>query len=227
VSIHNQRQNLWQSLYVMDCFLASSLGRPNTISCASVSELVTPTAIHRSITSNPPEANGFLASVKASKLTGEVLNRIYHKRKASLSIASILSLRFNDWMKELPAELHWRQISCQDSDPDMTLKLLHINLIYFHGVMLLTRPFLLYEISKQLRDPKAETTCCASELSGVNSHRDSVNAETSLCFHGACVHSSVYTIKAIHTALGQSALPRSDPFVMYAPFRFLTPKGVI
>ena len=188
----------------MDSFLATSLGRPNSINAVSDSDL------YASLSSSEIalDSNELLFSVKASKIAGDILSRIYHNRKASRSIAYTLSLQLGDWMKELPEELHWRSISVLSEDQHMTLKRLHINLIYFHGIQLLTRPFLLHKISKQLG---GETR---SEQQNPPSRVDIGRPEQIFCFHGACVRSAMHTINGVYAAYSVSALPRRDPFVM-------------
>lgn len=205
---------LWQSLYIMDCFLSSSLGRPNAISCACVSELCPPTLTQQSDDNH--QLNNLLASVNASKITSEILSRVYQKRKAVRSISYALSLQFSEWMKALPMRLHWRQISLDPQDPVLTLERLHINLIYFHGIILLTRPFLLYQISLQLKRTSNQPTESAHELQEQSGQSWNGKPEQVFCFHGACVRSAIHTINAVHAVFTSEALPRRDPFVMYA-----------
>jgi hypothetical protein len=130
------RRNLWQSLYVMDCFLATSLGRPNHISCETASELCS-TQSQSSSRPASSAGNDLSFAVNASKIVGKILSRVYDKRKASRSIAYQLSLCFSDWSQKLPPDLHWRVSFFQNQDHTLTLKRLHINLICFHGIIIL------------------------------------------------------------------------------------------
>jgi hypothetical protein len=207
------RQNLWQSLYITDCFLASSLGRPNTITCETASELCSMSDQPFSKAMSQKDSSLFF-SVNVSKIVGEILSRVYYKRKASRSIAHLLSLRFNEWMRELPPDLHWRGSEFQSQNPDLILRRLHINLIYFNGIILLTRPFLLYEINKKLSEPVNESPSRNIEQSGSDPRAKSGRPEQAYCFHGACVRSALHSIIAINAAFSANALPRRDPFVM-------------
>lgn len=197
----------------MDCFLASSLGRPNLISCISASDLPF-TPVGRANSTTCQDNNELLYSVHASKLIGDILGHVYHKRKASRSIAFTLSLQLSDWMKELPEELHWRHIPTQNEGHDMTLKRLHINMIYFHGILLLTRPFLLHQISKQLEETTRGPSSHSIEQRNRTSNANTGRPEQAFCFHGACVRSAMHTITGIYAVYSMSALPRRDPFVM-------------
>jgi hypothetical protein len=196
----------------MDCFLATTLGRPNTIDFETASELCSTCSqdLNRAIS---PQANSLLFSITASKIVGEILSRVYHKRKASRAIAYLLSLRFSEWMKDLPLDLHWRGSKVQAQDPDLTLRRLHINLIYFNGLILLTRPFFLDQITRRLLGPVNDTTLNTYKLAG-SPRKERQRPEQSFCFHGACVRSALHSIEAIHAVFSVNALPRRDPFVM-------------
>ncbi|KAH6672312.1 fungal-specific transcription factor domain-containing protein [Halenospora varia] len=204
------RRNLWQSLYIMDCFLAASLGRPNSISSISASDLCPFPPPSASSPGATVQENSLVFTVNASKIIGNILSRVYHKRKASRSIAYFLSLRLSEWKKELPEELHWRRISDPNEPQDLTLKRLHINLIYFHGILLLTRPFLLHQIAIKL---EGSTTDLSPTTQGQVPKAN--RPEQMFCFHGACVRSAMHTITAVYAAYNTSTLPRRDPFVVY------------
>ena len=197
----------------MDCFLSASLGRPNAISPACVTELCPKTSPE---SSSEEGCNDLVATVNAAKLIGDILNRIYQERKASRSMAYALSFHFSAWMKDLPKRLQWRHISLEPENADLTLKRLHINLIYFHGVILLTRPFLLYQISSHLNE-KNNPSAPATRIRDNGGRKGGAKPEDAFCFHGACVRSAVHSITAVHAVFMAEALPQIDPFVVYEP----------
>lgn len=198
----------------MDCFLATSLGRPNHISCETASELcTTPTQ-----SSNRPASsagNDLLFSVNASKIVGTILSRVYHKRKASRSIAYQISLRFSNWLQQLPSNLHWRASSFQNQDPTLTLKRLHINLIWFHGIIILTRPFFLHQISRQAAEFEEDSIARKNDQMAHGSGSEKEHPEQTFCFDSACVRAALHSVKAVNNAFTTDALPRRNPFVMY------------
>jgi hypothetical protein len=196
--------------------MAMSLGRPNAINCEIASALCS-TSAQPLDRATLPEGNSLFYTVNASKIVGEVLSRVYHKRKASRSIAYLLLLRFSEWMRDLPLDLHFRSSSFQDQDPDLTLKRLHINLIYFNGIILLTRPFLLYEISRQLEPPMEERMSRNMDQSACGRRPEKGRPDQAFCFHGACVRSALHSITTVNAVFSVNSLPRRDPFVMYDP----------
>lgn len=205
------RRNLWQSLYVIDCFLATSLGRPNHISCETASELCsTPSQSPSRPTSSA--RNDLFFAVSASKIVGQILSQVYHKRKASRSIAYQLSLRFSDWLQQLPPDIHWRPSPFQNEDPALTIKRLHINLIWFHGIIILTRPFFLHEISRQAAEWEGDPN---NDHPAHDSRTEKIHPEQAFCFDGACVRAALHSVTAVNNAFTTDVLPRRNPFVMY------------
>lgn len=197
------RRDLWKSLYVMDCFISAMLGRPNSINSRD--------APQSSFASDEDDAEGdegieaaaLTASTRASQLIGDILSYVYAERKISVKLVHHLSSRFHLWKESLPAILRWQNISLPSEDPRTSLAQLRVNLSYFHGIILLTRPFLLQKIISLVRpgryrmDDKDETSSASAEP-----------------FPPACVQSAVYSINAVQSALLKRALPRRDPFVM-------------
>jgi len=205
------RRNIWKSLYVMDCFISAMLGRPNSIN--------TRDAPHSSYASEEDdlegkegiEADALTASVRASQLIGDVLSYVYAERKISVKLANHLSARFHSWKASLPPVLHWQNISLPNEDPRTTLAQLHVNLSYFHGIILLTRPFLLQKIISLTRASRGDGGILGQSKVDGKEETSSARAEP---FPPACVRSAVYSIDAVQSALLKRALPRSDPFVM-------------
>jgi len=195
----------------MDCFLATSLGRPSHVSCETASELCcTPSQSSVGLAS---AENDLFFAVSASKIVGKILSQVYHKRKASRSIAHQLSLRFNDWLQQLPPDLHWRDSSLQE--PTLILKRLHINLIRFHGIIILTRPFFLHQINKQVAEREEESIARENDPMLYGSRTEKEHAAQKFCFDSACVRAAMHSVTAVNSAFISDVLPRRNPFVMY------------
>ena len=184
------------------------LGRPNGINSRDAADFFNDTEEDLSSdlsspTSNALELAALTASVGASCLVADILSNIYAERKISVKLAHQLSAKFQAWKNSLPPILHWQNISLPNEDPRITLAQLHVNLGYFHSIILLTRPFLLQRIINQVRAP-----------SGSQTPRSETGSEKAEPFPGACVRSAFYSIDAVQSALLKRALPRRDPFVM-------------
>jgi hypothetical protein len=208
-------------MYVLDCFLSASLGRPKAIGRQWAKDLVNDERHGTSSMAKDDtiESEALMASVRISQVTGDILSFVYSERKISVKSALQFSAQFQKWKDSLPATLHWQNISLPVDDPRITLAQLRVNLSYFHGIILLTRPFLLQKIINRTKATRKTTEDNSGQAQDSNSEFGSPAAEP---FPGACVRSAAYSIEAINSALLKRALPRRDPFVMYrilSPFR--------
>ncbi len=195
-------------MYVLDCFLAVSFGRPTAIDYKNAAYTELNSSVVYPDENAKFEADALLASVKVSSILGEILNRIYDKRKISKSTVRSISADFYQWKKDLPQRLQWQNISTQRQDSDEALTQLHVNLIYFHGIILLMRPYLLSQVTHYL-ESKTPTTSGEPPQTGTFEADEEVKS-----FSRACIHSAVYTINAVQAAFLRGALPRQDPFVV-------------
>ncbi|KAI9794548.1 MAG: hypothetical protein M1816_004435 [Peltula sp. TS41687] len=206
----DMRRNLWRSLFVFDRFLSASMGRPMVISEDDCSEdiLKGPEP-----STNPVEdayadisVMGLLASVKSAQIIGDILRRIYQKRKTSTRLAQEIA----DACKILPTTLapvlHWRQAA--SSSPAQGIAILHVNLLYYHAIILLTRPFFLFVLHAEVNKIGK----------GPEHHRPRRTARRMERFVEACVVSSTHSITLIHDAYSGGYLPQRNPFVIYFLF---------
>lgn len=145
--IHRQRDRLWKSLRVVDLFLSTSMGRP-----AATSD-VDCTVPYRSTDDAGNETFDLLnASVQILIIIESIVLEIYSRKKISLQLTEGISHKLREWssrwlhrLKDVinqPLERTQSQISgaCQ------------VLSSYYYGVMLVSRPFLMYEICRRLAD---------------------------------------------------------------------------
>lgn len=198
----------------MDCFLSAMLGRPNGINCRDATDSFAAGCDSGDLWTSSDdtlELASITASVRASCLVGDILSNVYADRKISTELAHAISNKFQAWKDSLPAFLHWQNIEMPDEDPKATLAQLHVNLNYFHGIILLTRPFLLQRVSDEIRALRDTDGGLLSRQTHELPETDSAKTAP---FQAACVRSALYTINAVQAALLKRALPRRDPFVM-------------
>jgi hypothetical protein len=196
----------------MDCFLSAMLGRPNGIDNRHATAFF--------INSGEPAGDTFddtielealITSVQASRLIGDILSNVYSERKISVKLAHAISKKFQSWKNSLPRIVDWQTINQPGADPMITLAQLHVNLSYFHGIILLTRPFLLQKILDQTNPPRNPIWNLGSPERHDRSETGSANAEP---FPGACVKAALCSVDAVQSALLKRAVPQRDPFVM-------------
>lgn len=190
------------------------LGRPNGISSRDATDSFVDD--NPKPTSTPPEENleldALAASVRSSCLIGDILSLVYAERKISVKLAHAISNKFQIWKSSIPKILHWKNISMPNEDPKATLAQLHVNLSYFHGIILLMRPFLLQKILSQVRPSNSSKGYSQPPHKSTRTETGSASIEQ---FPSACVRAALHSIDAVQSALLKRALPRRDPFVMY------------
>jgi hypothetical protein len=207
------RNNVWRTLYVMDCFISAMLGRPNGINSRDAADSFADddSVRNRDTFDGTLEEDAFSASVRSSRLMGDVLSLVYAERKVSVKLAHFISNKFETWKNALPPALNWQNISLPNDDPPTTLAQLHVNLSYFHGIILLTRPFLMQNILSHIRPSRNVQSPPSAGM--IETRRANVAQLSS-----ACVRSALYSIDTVQSALLKRALPRRDPFVMSVIF---------
>ena len=203
------RRDLWRSLCVMDRFLAASLGRPAAISedDCSGGTLESPNipSLPRPGISDEINELGLQASVRSCYVIGIILRKIYQKRKISTKLAQEIADQCKLWPKSLHPSLHWRQAT--PSNPSQGIAILHVNLLYCHSIILLTRPFFLYLLHTQVQRARE------------NHNQDSRQRHYRLeKFSEACLVASTHTIVLVYTAYEGRYLQRRNPFMIYFLF---------
>ncbi|KAI5960174.1 uncharacterized protein KGF55_004897 [Candida pseudojiufengensis] len=185
IDIKNHRRRLWRSLYVCDCISGVNLGRPLMINdydyddsnCKLITENLNEVEKIR-IMAQKATSDSALINVK-------IVENIFKDGIVNIKRAHILALQLKRWSVELPKEL---QLSAaletqmeSGTDPNNYLYVLvHIGQLY--GIMTLTRPFLVYVVTRKL---KPET-------------KQQIKDEQSLMnFCKACIKASFLVIKLL------------------------------
>ena len=183
--IRNHRRRLWRSLYVCDCVSSVNLGRPLmindydyddynfTIEDAHLDEVEKIRIIAQKATSD------------SAMINVRIVENIFRDGLINIKRAHALALELKKWSVRLPKEL---QLSAalesqmeSGTDPNNYLYVfVHIGQLY--GIMALTRPFLVYVVTRKL---KPET-------------KQQVKDEQSLMnFCKACIKASFLVIKLL------------------------------
>lgn len=203
------RRNLWRSLFILDRFLAASLGRPTSIresDCSGttlqVGERELPQAelpVAASTAHTNSKTLGIDASVRSCHVVGEILEKVYSKRKISTKIAQEIADNSKGHLKLMDPRLDSRH--APSVNPSQGIAILHVNLLYNHSIILLTRPFFLFLMNK--------THLEKTDRKRVERHSTRMEK-----FGEACVNASSTSINLVQIALKGQYLPRRNPFVL-------------
>ncbi|RYP56879.1 hypothetical protein DL771_011521 [Monosporascus sp. 5C6A] len=208
------RKSLWRTIFILDRFLSACLGRPMGISDDDCSEDAfkppkQSTRSNDSLLSSEDEGLGSVAldvTVQTCHIIGMTLKRVYSKRRISTMVAQEIADHLDKWSRELPPSLHWRRILNRAVDRAHGVTILHTNLLHFHSVILLTRPFLLCLLSKA-----QEHHFGASD----KPYRLSQRMES---FAQICIEASQHTLVLAKAALEAEYLPQCNPFAIHFVF---------
>jgi len=202
-----ERRNLWRSLFIMDRFLASCLGRPTAIRESDCSgDIFTTPGTEETDTFFPvvneemASSLGLEASARSCHVIGVVLEKVYSQRKVSAKLAHEIADDCKGWHKELHPSLDFRKVASPNSDQGIAI--LHVNLFYYHSIILLTRPFFMYLMTRK-------------HQGNGNGDCDSQSSARRMEKLGEyCVVVSCQSIAIVQSALASGFLPRRNPFVM-------------
>ncbi|KAK3340414.1 fungal-specific transcription factor domain-containing protein [Neurospora tetraspora] len=205
------RRNLWKTLFILDRFLAASLGRPVAIvedDCSCKLTTNDDIADLSTVGGNGSESLHFGcldACVKSCRVIGVTL-RVFSKRKISTSVVQDIANMAKYWRRPSLANLTPQQSREGPTSPEQGIAALHANLLSLHSLILLTRQIFIMHNWKldQQRSGKANPP----------SNRESHMAK----FSEACVVASYQTIHLIQQARGDGYLPQRNPFFIYFLF---------
>jgi hypothetical protein len=201
------RRNLWKTLFILDRFLAATLGRPTAISEDDCSCKILPDRDAADVQVicepgiDPVHASSLNSCVEASHVIGETL-KVFSRRKISTAKVQEIVDMSKNW--ELASGAHsYRRLSGGGlANPAHGMASLHVNLLSLHSLILLTRQLFVMH-----------NWMLVEERSGIKKSphiRESPMAR----FSEACVVASYRTIKLARSAREDGYLPRRNPFVM-------------
>lgn len=213
------RRMLWRSLFILDRFLAASLGRPLAInedeSLGDILDASTPASISTTgkaeLTSHQTCAAATAAAVRSGHVVGIILKKVYRQRKISTRLAQEIADECIQWPKSLSPALHWRQAS--PNNVRQAMAILHTNLVYCHSIILLTRPFFLYLLSVEIQRTRLGPTSSNSQDEwGQQFGQRSRKIKK---FSDACVVASNHTVALVQNAYEGGYLPHKNPMATY------------
>lgn len=161
--IHRQRDRLWKSVRVVDLFLSTSMGRPPATSDVDC------TVPYRDVDDAGQDVFDLLnASVQIFVILEGVVTEIYSRRKISLQLTEGVSRQLRDW------SVRWLQPlkeAVSAAEPECGVPLVtgacQALATYYYAVMLVSRPFLMYELHRRLsNDTPSSSLAKAGLLSG-------------------------------------------------------------
>ncbi|KAI0438995.1 fungal-specific transcription factor domain-containing protein [Xylaria telfairii] len=145
-AIHIRRDRLWKSVRVLDLYLSQSMGRPPA---SADPDCTVP--YHSPSASGGEEYDLLNASVQILCLIEGIIWEVYSRRKISLQLTEGISRQLREWSsKWLPSLLSAARKHHHHGDAAAATGACQVLASYYYGVMLISRPFLMYELCKRL-----------------------------------------------------------------------------
>jgi hypothetical protein len=200
------RRNLWRSLFVLDRFLALALGRPAAIceeDCSSDAlDLPTDLSLDPAQEEENIRTASLDSSVRISRSIGTMLKKVYSERKISTKLAQEIADDCQLWTFNGHSSLAAEDLLSGKSPIEMGIPILHVQLLHYHSILLLSRPFFIDLLVKT-------RPTISNDVEPF--HRTFSRAEK---FSQACVATSTHSVKLIQAAFEAKYLPRCNPFIL-------------
>ncbi|KAK3333970.1 hypothetical protein B0T19DRAFT_142676 [Cercophora scortea] len=206
------RRNMWKTLFILDRYLAASLGRPTAIfehDCSC--EIRSDNGMGGPLRPEEPSlesihSKSLDACVRSCYVIGDTL-KIFSERKISTAkVQEIANGSSRDWGKASHTSLHRRQPSEAPKSAAEGIANLHVDLLSLHSLILLTRQLFIMH-SWKLEEQR-------SGLKKQNAIYDSPMAR----YSEACVIASYRTIHLVQKVKEAKYLPQRNPFIIYFLF---------
>lgn len=197
--VHAQRDRLWKSLRVLDLFLSISMGRPPALGDIDC------TVPCRASDADGHEKFDLLnASVQILSIAEEIVLQVYSRRKISLPLTEGISRQLRDWSSRWLSRLKRIVASPNREDGAEVIGACQAMSSYYYAVMLVARPFLMYELSKRL--PDSTTTVDTPSGGSDNSGRAKLA--------NACIDAACLMAESVLDLVNRGLLDRRMPLIV-------------
>lgn len=194
-SVHRDR--IWKSLRVVDQLISNLLGRPPSTS--DVDCTVKYTTPQFNITLHVLDA-----SLQIFMIIERVVVEVYSRKRISLRIANYVSHQLKGWASNwLRPLLDAITVSAlQTLNREVVIGACQTLCSYYYGIMLLTRPFLIYELYEYL----------GTSMRTSSSRADHVEKEK---FADAALDAAVAFVDTLQGVIDTGIMPRRMPLIVW------------
>jgi hypothetical protein len=143
-SIRKMRDCIWKSLRVVDMVISTVLGRPPSTSDVDC------TVKYSIPESDQVRSNILDPSVQIFMIIERVVVEVYSRKRISIRIADYVSRQLKGWASRWLLDLTKLTVEHNSVSRSTVIGACSTLCSYYYGIMLLTRPFLIYEIYEHL-----------------------------------------------------------------------------
>ncbi|KAF2745428.1 hypothetical protein M011DRAFT_406552 [Sporormia fimetaria CBS 119925] len=191
------RDRVWKSLRVIDILISNVLGRPT-----STSDVDCTVKYNVAKTNNDLAVQMLSASVQIFMIVERVVVEVYSRKRISLRIASYVSRQLkgwaSNWLQPLSDTIHHL---IPDDSAEVLVGSCSTLCSYFYGIMLLTRPFLIYDLYEHM----------GASLKGGGTH---VEHQEKRRYADAALEAAASFVETLRAAIQTNRMPRRMPLIV-------------
>lgn len=195
---HTTRDRIWKSLRVVDMLISNMLGRPPSTSDVDC------TVKYRlpDVTTRLP-LNILDAGVQMFMIIERIVVEVYSRKRISIRIANFVSHQLKAWASNWirPFTDIVKNSSPATSSRETVIGACQTLCTYYYGIMLLTRPFLIYELYEYL----------GASLRGHSTRAENIEKRK---FADAALDASVAFIDSLQTVITSGKMPVRMPLIV-------------
>jgi hypothetical protein len=192
------RDRIWKSLRVVDMLISNVLGRPPSTSDVDCTVKYSVATTNRETTPDILDA-----SVQIFMIIERVVVEVYSRKRISLRIADYVSRQLKGWASKWLRTL--TDVTVQPSEDAASRSIIvgacSTLCSYYYGIMLLTRPFLIYEIYEHL----------GASLKDGGSQSDHLNKRK---YADAALDAAASFVETLQTVIHTGIMPRCMPLIV-------------
>lgn len=189
------RDRIWKSLRTVDMLISCVLGRPPATSDVDCT-------VKYTVAEDSDMASSVLdSSVQIFMIIARVVVEVYSRKRISIRIADYVSRQLKTWASRWLLDL--TKLTDQSSNVRRSLMVGACSTLcsYYYGIMLLTRPFLIYELYEHL----------GASLRGGGTQTDHQEKRK---YADAAVDAAASLVETLQMVIDTGTMPRRMPLIV-------------
>jgi len=202
------RQRVWKSLRVLDIFMSASLGRPPATSEVDGGNVGWESKDHVYDDSKTGALHSS-AMLRICFIFERILNEVYCRREVDVQLVNAISAQYRDWNMALDAGLDITglaegETAISNMGLPQAIRLAHLKGSYYWSIILLTRPFLIFDVSSKIGD--------LNDDAGPTSPSKAADADTTTLSE-ACIDAALRSVEVASDLVHTPGCPKR-PFIV-------------
>lgn len=201
------RDRVWKSLRVLDLFLSASLGRPPATSEVDGGNVAweSKARVYESVRMGSSHSSAML---RICFIFERILNEVYCRREVDVQLVNSISAQYRDWNMTLEAGfdiegLTQGESAASSNGLQQVIGLAHLKCAYYWSIVLLTRPFLVFDVSSKIQKDGTVTP----SFSAKQGHTDTTTLSE------ACIDAALRSIEVATDVVHAPGCPKR-PFMI-------------